>query len=390
MDFIDLKTSYRRLSINLEQRYQQVMESGAYILGPVVEEFEQKLASYTGAAHCISCANGTEALYLALLTIPQIQGKLVFTTPYTFIATSEAITWAGAIPVFVDVEKTSFNINPVDLEEKLSLASQGKLPIQRMYPNAIPAGIMAVNLFGNPASYTSIMQLANKYGLTVIEDAAQSFGASENGKMSCQLAHIGCTSFYPTKPLGGYGDGGAIFTSNDQVAKRLHSLRNHGQEGSRRYEHVSFGINSRLDALQAAFLIEKLSLLPSEIKARQHIAMRYMQAFNSAIQSANPNSHVTHTQYVHPNAASAWAHFSVLVKDRSMVQSLFKQNDIPSMVYYPIPLHMQPVYTWLGYQKGSLPNAEFLSDHMISIPMHPYLSNTDQDKVIDVLLGRLA
>lgn len=363
MDFIDLRAQYTRLEKRIQARLRNVMSTGSFINGPEVEELEKTLASWVGTAHCVSCANGTDALHLALLDLDVGPGDAVLTTSFTFAATAEMVALRGATPVFVDVDPITFNLSVAGVETALSeVRRKGQLR---------PRGIIAVDLFGLPADYESLGALARRDGLFIVQDAAQSFGGSLNGKRAPGLADIGTTSFFPAKPLGCYGDGGALFTNDEAQAERLRSLRSHGK-GSHKYEHTRIGLNSRLDTIQAAILLEKFRVFPEELSLRQEIASRYTASLRGCVQVPSvPESYT-----------SAWAQYSIRHEDRDRIRRELAMAGIPAVIYYPQPLHLQPCYAQLGYRKGDLPVCEQLAEQIFSLPMSPYLKRLDQDRVI--------
>lgn len=346
MDFIDLKTQYRRLQASVEARMRAVLEHGQYILGPEVSELEAQLASRLGAKHCISCASGTDALLMAMMSLGIGAGDEVITSPFTFFATGEMIALLGAKPVLVDIEPVGYNIDVTKIEAAITSRTRA---------------IMPVSLYGQCADMDAINAIAARHKLAVIEDAAQSFGALYDGRASGNLSTVGCTSFFPSKPLGCYGDGGACFTNDDEVARILLEVRNHGQE--RRYHHVRLGINGRLDTLQAAVLLAKLEVFDDELVQRNAAAKKYAEQLKDVVQ----------TPQVLPNRTSAWAQYTIEVDDRDAVQKALQAQGVPTAIHYPVPLHLQPVFADLGLGKGSLPVSERASSRVISLPMHPYL-----------------
>jgi len=370
IDFIDLKTQQAEILPALMARIQTVLAHGQYVMGPEVGELENRLAAYVGVKHALSCSSGTDALLMALMAYGVGPGDAIFTTPFTFIATAEVIQLLGATPVFVDVDPRTFNIAPEALDQTLrSLAANPRTAHLR------PKGIIPVDLFGQPADYDRIKTLARQHGLFVLGDAAQSFGATYKGKRTGALAEISATSFFPAKPLGGYGDGGAIFTDDDKLAEILHSIRVHGQ-GTNKYENVRLGLNGRLDTLQAAILLAKLDIFDREVAQRQAVARRYSEALGRVVE----------TPYVAPDRTSVWAQYSVLSDHRAAIQDRLRQAGIPTAIYYPIPLHLQGAFKHLGYQPGDFPVSEGLAQRIFSLPMSPYLSPEDQDRIISNVL----
>lgn len=369
LDFIDLKAQQQKILPALNERIQRVLGHGQYIMGPEVKELEERLAAYVGVKHAISCSSGTDALLMPLMAYQVGPGDAVFTTPFTFIATAEVIQLLGATPVFVDIDPQTFNIDPAALEKAISSLAQNPKTAHLK-----PKGIIPVDLFGQPADYDEIKTLARKQGLFVLEDAAQSFGATYKGRRAGSLAEVAATSFFPAKPLGGYGDGGTIFTDNDSLAEILKSIRVHGQ-GSNKYENVRLGLNGRLDTLQAAILLVKLGIFDQEVAGRQKVAQRYSEGLRNVV--AVP--------YVSPDCTSVWAQYSVLSGRRAELLQKLTEAAIPSAVYYPLPLHLQGAFAHLGHKPGDFPISEKASERIFSLPMHPYLSEEDQRRIIKVL-----
>jgi UDP-2-acetamido-2-deoxy-ribo-hexuluronate aminotransferase len=362
MEFVDLKAQYRHIAARVYARIRKVLEHQRFILGPEVADLEERLAARVGARHCISCASGTDALLLALMALEIGAGDEVITTPFTFFATGEMITLLGARPVFVDVEPVGYNLDPEKIEAAITPQTKAILP---------------VSLYGQPAEMDAINAIAGKHGLAVIEDAAQSFGALYKGRHSGNLSTIGCTSFFPSKPLGCYGDGGACFTNDDALAEAMRELRNHGQEG--RYRHTRIGINGRLDTLQAAVLLAKLEDFDEELTARGEIAVRYNALMKDAV----------YTPRVLPERTSVWAQYTIELDDRSGVEAVLRDAGIPTAVHYPVPLHLQPVYAELaremGWGRGSFPVAERAAERVLSLPMHPYLKPAEIERVVEAV-----
>jgi len=354
MQFIDLAAQYQYLKVKIDKRIQAVLDHGIYIMGPEVEELETKLAEYVGVKHAITCANGTDALTLAMMVLNIEKGDAVFCPTFTFFATAEIIAFEGATPVFVDSDEVTFNICPIDLETRIKkIITEGRL---------IPKAIIAVDLFGLPANYPEIQKLAKKYNLKLIEDAAQGFGGSIDGKRAGSFGDIATTSFFPAKPLGCYGDGGAIFTNNDEYAELLKSYRVHGK-GKDKYDNVRIGMNSRLDTIQAAILIEKLAEFPVELINRNKAADDYEEALSTKYK----------TPKVPKGYLSSWAQYTIISDDRERDMAHYKEQGIPTMVYYSTCLHEQSAFKELGYSRGDLPIAEKLSKSVFSLPMHGYL-----------------
>jgi UDP-2-acetamido-2-deoxy-ribo-hexuluronate aminotransferase len=367
--FIDLGAQREKMGDGLAKALIAVLESGQYVLGPQVTEIEQQLAAFCGAKHCISCANGTDALLLALMAEGIGAGDAVFVPAFTFVATAEVAVLAGATPVFVDVRRDTFNMDTDSLEGAIGVAKANGLK---------PRAIIAVDLFGQPADYARINEIAEAHGLVVIDDAAQSFGAALNGKKVGTLGAYTATSFYPSKPLGGYGDGGAIFTDNDAKAELLLSLRNHGK-GPGQKETEEIGLNSRLDSFQAVVLLEKLKLFPAEIAARQVAADRYSARLGAAAKVPE----------LMAGASSVWAQYTIVTDRRDALATACRQAGVPTAIHYTSALHKLTPYREFPTAPGGLPQAEWLSERVISLPMHGYLSEAGQDTVIDTVLGAL-
>jgi UDP-2-acetamido-2-deoxy-ribo-hexuluronate aminotransferase len=371
INFIDLKAQQQAIFPMLLERIQRVLFHGQYVMGPEVKELEGKLAAYVGVKHAISCSSGTDALLIPLMAYGVGPGDAIFTSPFTFIATAEVIQILGATPVFVDIDPHTFNIDPGALA-----AAIRKLGRNPRTAGLRPKGIIPVDLFGQPADYDVINALAREHGLFVLEDAAQSFGATYKGRRAGSLAEVAGTSFFPAKPLGCYGDGGAIFTDDDELAARMKSIRVHGQ-GTHKYDNVRIGINGRLDTLQAAILLAKLEVFDQEVAARQEVAQRYHEALKGLV--AVPD--------VAPECTSVWAQYSVLSERRGTFQEKLKAAGIPTAVYYPLPLHLQGAFAHLEHKPGDFPVSENISQRVFSLPMHPYLRQADQDKIIGAIQG---
>jgi UDP-2-acetamido-2-deoxy-ribo-hexuluronate aminotransferase len=357
MQFIDLKTQQARIRADLEQRLGLLLDHGQYILGPEVTEMERRLADYVGVAHCVSAASGTDALLLALMALEIGPGDEVITTPFSFIATAEVIALVGATPVFVDVDPDTYNLDPQRLEAAIGPKTRA---------------IMPVSLFGLCADLDPINAIAERHGLTVIEDAAQSFGATYQGRRSCGLSSIGCTSFFPAKPLGCYGDGGACFTNDDGIASRLRELRNHGQD--RQYHHPRIGINGRMDGMQAAVILAKLAIFDDEVAARARIGARY----SSLLAGTRCVTPVVPEGY-----SSVYAQYTLQVEDRDALQAALRAAEIPTAVYYPITLDRQPALAARARVSGDLAVAHALAGRVVSLPMHPYLDEATQQRIAD-------
>lgn len=362
MEFIDLKTQQNLIRDQLDEKIARVLEHGRYILGPEVQELEQALSEYVGVDHCLTVSSGTDALLMALMALGIGPGDEVITVPYTWISTAEVIALLGAKPVFVDIDPQTWNMNPGLLADAITPKTKA---------------IMPVGIYGQSADLRSIFEIADQHGaIPVIEDAAQCFGATHHGRKSCADALIGCTSFFPSKPLGCYGDGGAVFTNDEGLAKPLGEIRVHGQ--ARKHFHPTLGINGRMDTLQAAILIPKLSIYPDEILKRQAVASRYEEAISSG-------SKAIKTPYVAPGNTSVWAQYTVLVEDREWLKEALAKKGIPSVSYYAIPLHLQPVFEALGYRKGDFPVSESVAEQCLSLPMNPYLSDAEIKTICEAL-----
>ena len=374
MDFVDLAAQQRRISPELRRRVDAVLAHGQYIMGPEVAELEERLAGFTATSHCVSCGNGTDALHMALLALGIGPGDAVITSPMTFMATAEVIGLVGATPLFVDIDRDSYTLDPDALKALLADLASGRVPAPGIPAGLRPRAVIPVDLYGLPADYRRINELARLHGLTVIADAAQSFGAEQGGKRVGGLASLTTTSFFPAKPLGCYGDGGALFTDDADLARILRSLRVHGR-GEHKYHNVRPGLNSRLDTLQAAILLAKLDVFESELELRQEVAGHYSTMLADAVG----------TPQVPADRRSAWAQYAIMIPDRDSVRIALERRGIPSAAYYPIPLHLQPVFEYLGYESGSLPVSERLADEVLCIPMHPYLDESERLRVADAL-----
>ncbi|MBW4513322.1 MAG: DegT/DnrJ/EryC1/StrS family aminotransferase [Scytonematopsis contorta HA4267-MV1] len=355
----DIRQQYSTIESEVSAAVLEVLASGRYIGGPVVEGFEQQLAAYTGASHCVACNSGTDALYLALRAFNIGAGDEVITTPFTFIATSEVVSLAGATPVFVDIDATTFNFNLEQVAAAITPKTKAIIP---------------VHLFGQPVDMTALMSLAEEHNLVVIEDCAQSTGASWDGKRVGSIGHVGCFSFYPTKNLGGCGDGGAITTNDSEIAKRMRVIKEHGQKN--RYYYEEIGVNSRLDCIQAAILQIKLRYLDTWNNQRGQIAARYQQLLSQVPGIITPQEL--------PGGVGVWNQYTIRVLDnkRDELRTKLQERGVNTMVYYPHPLHLQPVYENLGYKPGQLSVAEQVSQEVTSLPMFPELSEEQQDQVI--------
>lgn len=385
MRFIDLESQQSRIRSAIDRRIQSVLNHGQYIMGPEVSELEESLGAYVGTKHAISCASGTDALLMALMALGVRPGDAVFTTPFTFIATAEVISLLGATPVFVDVDPDTYNLDPEKLGSairavKASDPSLHPLPVPGGRNGLTPGGVIAVDLFGLSADYNRINSIARENGLFVVEDAAQSFGAEYNGRKCCSLASVACTSFFPAKPLGCYGDGGMCFTDDDGLSERMRSIRVHGK-GEDKYDNIRIGINGRLDTLQAAILLAKFEIFPDEISLRQQVAGRYSHLLSSGCSGLC-------LPRIPSGLTSAWAQYSIVSRDKTRRDSLreaLKQRHVSTAIYYPKPLHLQGAFASLGYQRGDFPVSEGLSERIFSIPMHPYLDESEQEIIAEAL-----
>ena len=357
MNFVDLKSQYQRLKADIDTGIQRVLDHGQFILGPEVAELEEKLAAYTGARHCITVANGTDALQIAQMALGIGLGDEIITPGFNYIATAETAALLGARPVYVDIDPRTYNLDPALLEAAITPRTKAIIP---------------VSLYGQCADFDAINAIAARHNIPVIEDAAQSFGATYKGRKSCNLTHIACTSFFPSKPLGCYGDGGAIFTNDDELAKVMRQIARHGQD--RRYHHIRVGVNSRLDTLQAAVLLVKLGILDEEMALRQQVAERYTQLLNKAGISTTP--------YIGPHNQSAWAQYTIQVPARDQVQEHLRAAGVPTAVHYPVPLNKQPAVADAAAQ---LQVGDAVAQRVMSLPMHPYLG----EREIAAIVGNL-
>ena len=370
MNFIDLNKQYLFLKKKIDQRIARVLDHGNYIMGPEVQELEERLANYVGVKHVISCANGTDALQLSLMALNIQKGDAVFCPTFTFFASAEVISLAKATPVFVDSDHRTFNICSKELENKIKQTiSEGKLK---------PRAIIAVDLFGLPANYPELEKLAKKYNLKLIEDAAQGMGGSINNKMAGSFGDIATTSFFPAKPLGCYGDGGAIFTNNDEYANLIRSYRVHGK-GADKYDNIRIGMNSRLDTIQAAILLEKLAEFPQELINRNKAAANY----------ENELGHIYKTPQVPAGYESSWAQYTLVHDKREDIMAEYKEKGIPTVIYYGTCMHQQTAFSSLGYKVGDFPVAEMLAANVFSLPMSPYLLSDDRETIISIALDIL-
>ena len=357
MQFIDLAAQQARIKDKIDAGIQVVLSHGQYILGPEVSELEERLAAFTGAKHCITCANGTDALQIAQMAFGIGPGDEVITPGFTYIATAETVALLGAKPIYVDICPKTYTLDPTQLEAVITPRTKAIIP---------------VSLYGQCADFDVINAIAAKYNIPVIEDAAQSFGATYKGKKSCNLSTVATTSFFPSKPLGCYGDGGAIFTNDDELAIVLRQIARHGQD--RRYHHIRVGVNSRLDTLQAAILLPKLEIFAEEITLRQEVAATYDELIKEV--------GTLNTPFIEKHNRSAWAQYTIQVDDRSDLQARLQKSGIPTTVHYPIPLNKQPA---VKDAEALLPVGDKVAQRVLSLPMHPYMKKSAQYQVVDLL-----
>jgi UDP-2-acetamido-2-deoxy-ribo-hexuluronate aminotransferase len=358
MQFIDLKTQYQGIKTLVDRRIQAVLDHGQYVMGPEISALEEALAARTGAKHCIACSSGTDALLLAMMALGIGAGDEVITTPFSFFATAEIIALLGATPVFVDIDPVTYNLDPKLLRGAITARTQA---------------IMPVSLYGQCAEMDAIAEIAGE--IPLIEDAAQSFGATYKGRQSCNLSLIGCTSFFPSKPLGCYGDGGACFTSDDELAAKMRMVRNHGQD--RRYHHPVIGVNARMDSIQAAVLLAKLEVFDQEVKQRAAIGARYSELLGGAVT----------TPKIAPGNTSVYAQYTIEVEERDAFQEQMTALGVPTTVHYPEALHLQPAFAYLGKQEGAFPLAEAAAARVVSLPMHPYLTEEDLALIAKIVIA---
>lgn len=359
IDFANLQYQYQLYKTEIDEAMQAVLDKSNYIMGEEIIQLEKSLEDFTGAKYAITCSNGTDALLLAMMALDIQPGDEIITTPFTFIATAETIAFLGAIPVFVDIDEKTYNIDPSKIEEKITLKTKA---------------IMPVSLYGQPADMDAIQAIADKHELKVIIDGAQSFGSTYKGKTDSNLGDISTTSFFPAKPLGCFGDGGAVFTNDDALAEKMKSLRVHGQ--SKRYHHQYIGMGGRMDTIQSAVLNVKLKYYKKDLKLRQEVAEKYTKALE--------DKNII-LPLVAKEATSAWAQYSVRVQNRDEVQVQLKEKGIPTAVHYPMPLHLQECFEYLGYSKGDFPIAEQVSNEIMSLPMNPYLRKDEITYIVSNL-----
>ncbi len=366
--FINLNAQYIDNKPAIDSAIQKVLDHGQYIMGPEVRELEAQLADFIGVKHVLACSSGTDALVLPLMTLNLKRGDAVFTSPFTFFASAESISLAGATPVFVDIDPVTYNLDSKDLDARIQqVIDEGKLT---------PKAIMPVDLFGISADYDEIMRIASKHGLFLLEDAAQSFGAPYKGRKACGFGNAAATSFYPAKPLGCYGDGGAVFTNDTDMYQELVSLRVHGQAVSGdKYDNVRIGLNARMDTIQAAILLEKLKTYDAEIERRNNVAELYKKHLHENVITPN----------VPDDQGSVWAQYSIQVDNREKLKSDLADQGIPTAVFYPIPIHLSSAYAHLGYSQGDFPVSESVSKKIISLPMHPYLDESTIMTICDAV-----
>lgn len=368
--FIDLAAQQERIRPQIDAAIAQVLAHGRYILGPEVSELEEALAEFCGAKHCITTSSGTDALLMPLMAWGIGPGDAVFVPTFTFVATAEVVALTGATPVLVDVDEDSFNMDPASLEAAIETAPSSGL---------VPRAVIPVDLFGQPADYESIAAVAQAQNLRLLADSAQSFGATSRGRTAGSIGDAAATSFFPAKPLGCYGDGGAVFTNDDELEDVLRSLRGHGG-GRDKYDNVRVGINGRLDTIQAAILLEKLKIFPDEMERRQIVAGRYAAGLGQAVT----------TPAVSNESRSAWAQYTVRTADRDALVAACRTANIPTAIYYPAPLHKQTAYAHFPTAPGGAPVSEMLAREVLSLPMHPYLEPAVQDRIIDVINASFA
>lgn len=354
MQLIDLQAQYHRIKNDVDSRMHAVLDHGKYVNGPEIAELEQRLAAYSGAGHCVALSSGTDALLVAMMALDIGAGDEVITSPFTFIATGEMIGLLGATPVFVDIDAETYNIDAAQIETAITPRTKA---------------IMPVSLFGQCADMDAINAIGERHGIPVIEDGAQSFGATYKGRRSCALSSLATTSFFPAKPLGCYGDGGATFTDDAALAERMRELRNHGQDGP--YHHPRLGVNGRMDTLQAAVLLAKMEIFDDELEAREAVATRYGELLSDHVK----------TPVMATGCRSVYAQYTIQVDNRDGVRESLNEQGIPNAVYYPIPLNQQPAM----HSEATFPVSEAAARRVVSLPMHPYLSTQDQDRVVDAL-----
>lgn len=363
MDFIDLKSQQALIREKLNARISTVLDHGRYVMGPEVGELEEHLADYVGVKHVVGASSGTDTLLIGLMALGVGPGDEVITVPYTWISTAEMIALIGAKPVFIDVDETTYNMDASLLEAAITDKTKA---------------IMPVGIYGQTADMTAVNEIAKRHNLPVIEDAAQSFGATHNGEKSCALSTIGSTSFFPSKPLGGYGDGGALFTDDDELAATMRQIRSHGQ--AKKHHHPILGLNGRLDTIQAAIILEKLEIFDDEVKKRQQVAAVYNESISQKTDK------VVLPRLAEGNT-SVYAQYTVLTENPEAVQASLSSRDVPSVSYYAVPLHLQPVFAYLGHKEGDFPATEKISAQCLSLPMNPYLKDEEIEQVCSAFEG---
>lgn len=364
--FIDLQLQYQRIEPHVDAAIKRVLVHGGFVGGKEVKELEDQLAQFVGRKHAIACANGTDALLIPLMAKGISRGDAIFTSPFTFFATAEVVGNVGATPVFVDIDEKNYNLDPAKLEAAIvQVLKEGRL---------VPRAVIPVDIFGQCANYEAILPIAEKYGLWVMEDAAQSFGADYHGKKACGFGQVSTTSFFPAKPLGCYGDGGMLFTDDDELAALCRSVAVHGK-GSDKYDNVRIGLNSRLDTVQAAILLEKFKIFEEEIELRQRVANGYSALLKDSVV----------VPYIAPGCTSAWAQYCVRSPRKTEIMGALKAAEIPTAIYYPIPLHLATAFKHLGYQPGSMPVSERVSQDIFALPMHPYITDAIVDHISGVI-----
>ena len=363
MDFIDLKTRLSHVRDRLEERVAAVHDHGQYILGPEVSELEEVLADFVGTKHCVGVSSGTDSLLIALMALEIGLGDEVVTVSYTWISTAEVIALVGAKPVFVDIDPDTWNMDSAQLERAITERTKAIIP---------------VGIYGQTADMDAINEIANRHNIPVIEDGAQSFGATYKGRKSCALSSIGSTSFFPSKPLGGFGDGGALFTDDDALAEKFRQIRVHGQE--RKHHHPVLGLNGRLDTIQAAMLLAVFEIFPEEVTQRQSIGARYNEMLAEAVPQGIQLPHIAE------GSTSVHAIYTILTPQRDILQTRLKEAGIPSVAYYAVPLHLQPVFSYLGYNPGDFPVTELVAEQCLSLPMSAYLREEDQKSVCRTII----
>ncbi len=374
--FVDLDAQQKRILPAVNKRIASVLSHGQYIMGPEVLELEAQMEAYLGVHHALTCSSGTDALLMVLMAMGIGPGDAVFTTPFTFVATAEVISLLGATPVFVDVDPNTFNLDPACLERAVkTLVDGGDYPLPEMKDQRLsPKCIIPVDLFGLPADYDRINKIAREYDLLVIADAAQSFGADFGSQKACKCAHAAATSFFPSKPLGCYGDGGAVFTNDDGLAEKITSIRVHGK-GHEKYDNIRLGMNGRMDTIQAAVLLEKLEIFDEEVALRNRVAAMYQKSLAPAFK----------LQAIPGDRTSVWAQFSLIHDNREVLVNTLQGHKIPTAIYYPRPLHCQKVFSYLGYRPEDFPISVELSQNIFSLPMHPYLKEADIDFICNLI-----